>query len=109
MIKDIDNTVKKKTFERESNSTSEKWKIWLLTLKTQQIEKNRLKTAKDSKLGDGKNYPECRTGIKRWKYEKKIETDGISSIHLTGIPDKKKENNIWRDNGYEFFWVDEKH
>lgn len=62
------------------------------------------RTAKDSEIGDGKNYPEHRTGIKRWKYEKKIETDGISSIHLTGILDKKKkENNIWRDNGYEFF------
>lgn len=54
-------------------------------------------------LGDGKNYPEYRTGIKRWKYEKETETDGRSNIHLTGIPDgKKRESHSWRDNGCEF-------
>lgn len=54
-------------------------------------------------LGDGKSYPEYRTGIKRWKYEKETETDGRSNIHLTGIPDeKKRESHSWRDNGCEF-------
>lgn len=46
------------------------------TKNTTNRKNSRSKTTKDSELGDGKNYPECRTGIKRWKYEKKLRQMG---------------------------------
>lgn len=50
-------------------------------------------------MGNGRSYPKYRTEIKRWKYEKEIETWESQHISI-GIPDgKEKESNIWRDNG----------
>lgn len=83
----------------------------VIDIKNKTNRKNsQLKTTENRELGDGENYPEYKTGIKRCKYEKETETDGRSNVHLTGILEgKKRENNIWRDNGYEFFWIEEKH
>lgn len=50
-------------------------------------------------MGDGRSYPEYRTEIKGWKYEKEIEADGRSNKYPVGIPDGKKESSIWRDDG----------
>lgn len=52
---------------------------------------SQLKTTENRELGDGKNYPEYRTGIKRCKYEKETETDGRSNIHLTNSRGKEEE------------------
>lgn len=51
-------------------------------------------------MGDGRSYPEYRTEIERWKYEKDIETDERANEYLVGILDgEEKESNIWRENG----------
>lgn len=61
-------------FEKYPSIASQKLKKEVTDIKNTTNRRNsKLKTKISGELGDGRNYPEYRTEMKRWKYEKEIQ------------------------------------